>query len=105
MKRTYRTTDPTTRVILVIEAIRSLSPPTVTFPNGKSVAIEDVARIVAVSGYNRTTVRYWIKTHDGYAWRVSGNEVGLLPLALSSSLLVEPGQPQRVWLRRATHDN
>jgi hypothetical protein len=81
----YRTTDPIWRIVIVIEAIRSLSPPTATFPNGKAVPIKDVVRIAMLNGHKRTTVRYWIHAHDGVAWRVTGNDVALLPVALASA--------------------
>lgn len=83
---------------MVIEAIRTLSPPSVTFPNGKAVRIAEVVRMVMLSGYGiqRTTARYWIKAHDGFAWRVNGDEVALLPTRFENTFLAEIDQPRRV---------
>jgi len=82
--RWYHSTDPDWKAVIIIEAIRLLSPPTVTFPNGKAVPIKDVVRIAMLEGHKRTTVRSWITSLDGIAWRVTGSDVALLPVALSS---------------------
>jgi hypothetical protein len=83
--RWYHSTDVEWKVVIIIEAIRSLSPPTVTFPNGKAVPIKDVVRIAMLDGHKRTTVRSWITALDGIAWRVTGRDVALLPVALDSA--------------------
>ncbi len=84
--RWYHSTDVEWKVVIIIEAIRSVSPPTIAFPNGKAVPIKDVVRIAMLDGHKRTTVRSWITAFDGIAWRVTGNDVALLPIALDSAL-------------------
>jgi hypothetical protein len=82
--RWYHSTDVEWKVVIIIEAIRTLSPPSFTFPNGKAVPIKDVVRIAMLEGHKRTTVRKWITALDGIAWRVTGRDVALLPMTLDN---------------------
>lgn len=95
---TYRSFDPDWQIIMVIYAIRDLSPPTVTFPHGKSVRIADVVRITMLSeeGIKRSTARNWITKHNGIAWKIYGNQVGLLPISLDRALLLQVDLPDEV---------